>query len=114
MIEKDEIKKIEIKIDELSESIKILSEHQNSQYTDIMLKLKSFEKVESVRSEDELYEEAVEIIKEMRQVSTSLIQRMLGVGYSKAAKLIDLLEKRGAISPAQGNKPREVLIKEDD
>lgn len=111
MFGKEEIKKLQEKIDDLIENIKTLAERQNSQYTDIMMQLK---KVEDIRSEDELYEEALEAVKDMGKASTSFIQRVLGIGYSRALKLIDLLEQRGVIGPAQGSKPREVFIEKDE
>lgn len=62
---------------------------------------------------DELYEEArKEVIAPRGKASTSYIQRRLGIGYSHAAKLIDMLEKRGVIGPANGSKLREVIQKE--
>lgn len=59
--------------------------------------------------EDELYEDARAIVLEAGKASTSYIQRKLKVGYSRAARLIDLLEERGVVGPADGAKPREVL-----
>ena len=110
MFGKKEIKKLQEKVEELSERIQTLSERQNSQYTDIMMQLKN---VEDSRSEDELYDEAFDVIQDTKTASTSLIQRSLGIGYSRAAKLIDLLEKNGVVGPARGSKPREILIKEE-
>ncbi len=59
--------------------------------------------------DDELYEDARAIVIEAGKASTSYIQRKLKVGYSRAARLIDLLEERGVVGPADGAKPREVL-----
>jgi DNA segregation ATPase FtsK/SpoIIIE, S-DNA-T family len=61
--------------------------------------------------EDELYEEARECIIEAGKGSTSYLQRKLGLGYARAARLMDALEKRGVIGPSDGAKPREVLEK---
>ncbi len=60
--------------------------------------------------EDELYEEARMIIVEAGKASTSYLQRKLKVGYARAARLIDMLEDRGIVGPADGAKPRDVLI----
>jgi len=60
--------------------------------------------------DDELYGEAKEVVVGAGKASTSFLQRKLGVGYSRAAKLIDLLEEKGVIGPANGSKPREILI----
>jgi S-DNA-T family DNA segregation ATPase FtsK/SpoIIIE len=59
--------------------------------------------------EDDMYEPAREAVIAAGKASTSYIQRKLGVGYSRAAKLIDMLEERGVIGPGNGSKPREVL-----
>ncbi len=59
--------------------------------------------------DDELYGDAKAVVIEAGKASTSYIQRKLKVGYSRAARLIDLLEERGVVGPADGAKPREVL-----
>jgi len=61
--------------------------------------------------DDELYEKAKAEVISSRQASTSYLQRKLGVGYSRAAKLIDVMEEQGVIGPKNGSKAREVLIK---
>ena len=65
-------------------------------------------------SMDSLYDEVVEFIKLKQAASTSLLQRRFGIGYNRAARLIDTLEDRGIIGPANGAKPREVYLKQDD
>jgi S-DNA-T family DNA segregation ATPase FtsK/SpoIIIE len=64
---------------------------------------------DSLEDEDEMYEPAREAVMAAGKASTSYIQRKLGVGYSRAAKLMDLLEQKGVIGPANGSKPREVI-----
>jgi len=64
---------------------------------------------DSLDDEDEMYEPAREAVIAAGKASTSYIQRKLGVGYSRAAKLMDLLESHGVIGPANGSKPREVI-----
>ena len=59
--------------------------------------------------DDEMYEKARQIVMEAGKASTSYIQRKLRVGYARAARLMDVLEERGVIGPADGAKPREVL-----
>ncbi len=59
--------------------------------------------------DDELYEEAKAAVLASRKASTSYLQRVLRVGYARAARLIDLLEARGVIGPIDGAKPREIL-----
>lgn len=64
--------------------------------------------------EDDLYEDARATVMEAGKASTSYLQRKLGVGYARAAKLIDMLEERGVVGPGNGAKPREVLEKTMD
>ncbi len=59
---------------------------------------------------DSLYDEAVEEVVRAKKASASLLQRRLRVGYARAARLLDLLEENGVVSPQDGSKPRDVLI----
>lgn len=63
-------------------------------------------------AEDELYETAKQEVIKMKKASASLLQRRLRVGYARAARLLDVLEERGVIGPADGAKPREVFVTE--
>lgn len=64
--------------------------------------------------DDDLYEDARMTVIEAGKASTSYLQRKLGVGYARAAKLMDMLEERGVIGPGNGAKPREILEKPMD
>jgi len=70
----------------------------------------SFESKESGGS-DPLYEEARAVVVAAQKASTSYLQRRLSIGYSRAARIMDLLEEKGVIGPANGSKPREVFEK---
>jgi S-DNA-T family DNA segregation ATPase FtsK/SpoIIIE len=59
--------------------------------------------------DDDLYEDARLAVIEGGKASTSYLQRRLRVGYSRAARLIDMLEERGVIGPGEGSKPRQIL-----
>jgi len=59
--------------------------------------------------DDELYPQAKKTVIEAGKASTSYLQRKLGIGYARAAKLIDILEERGVVGPADGSKPRDVI-----
>ncbi len=59
---------------------------------------------------DELLTKAIDIIMELGQASTSMIQRKLSVGYARAGRIMDQMEERGIVGPSQGSKPREILI----
>ena len=60
--------------------------------------------------DDPMYDAAVRIVADTRRCSTSWIQRKLGVGYNRAAKIVEAMEKRGVVGPANGSKEREVLV----
>jgi DNA segregation ATPase FtsK/SpoIIIE, S-DNA-T family len=64
--------------------------------------------------EDPLLEEAIALVAQMGTASTSMLQRRLRLGYTRAGRLIDMLERRGIISGYEGSKPRQVLINEAD
>jgi S-DNA-T family DNA segregation ATPase FtsK/SpoIIIE len=64
--------------------------------------------------QDPLLEKAIEIVVQTQTASVSLLQRRLRVGYTRAGRLIDMLERRGIISGYEGSKPRRVLLDERD
>lgn len=65
-------------------------------------------------SKEPLYQEAKEFVISAQKASTSLLQRRFGIGYNKAAKIIDMLEENSIIGPNNGSKPREVYVKQLD
>lgn len=69
-----------------------------------------FEEYADSDDDDELYEEAVEVVKSAGKASASLLQRRLKVGYARAARLLDIMEAKGIIGPGDGAKPRDVYI----
>ncbi|MFZ2522745.1 MAG: DNA translocase FtsK [Minisyncoccia bacterium] len=112
----DEIKRIEEKVDDLFQK---LSEKQNAQFTELMTEIRKvgglIEQQEEYNSDDvsdDIYEEAKAVVIKERKASTSYLQRKLGVGYARAANLIDMLEENKVIGPGSGAKPREVLVNE--
>ncbi|HEV2820669.1 MAG TPA: DNA translocase FtsK, partial [Solirubrobacteraceae bacterium] len=64
--------------------------------------------------EDPLLADAIRLVAEMQTASTSMLQRRLRLGYTRAGRLIDMLERRGVISGYEGSKPRQVLVTESD
>ncbi|MGB3211604.1 MAG: DNA translocase FtsK 4TM domain-containing protein [Desulforhopalus sp.] len=60
---------------------------------------------------DERYDEAVALVSEAGQASISMVQRRLRVGYNRAARMIEMMEKEGVVGPADGAKPREVIVR---
>jgi S-DNA-T family DNA segregation ATPase FtsK/SpoIIIE len=60
--------------------------------------------------DDDLYEQAVDLVRRLNKASVSLLQRRLRIGYTRAARLIDVMEERGVVGPpVEGSKPRDVL-----
>ena len=69
---------------------------------------------ETLFKEDPLYEAAKRVVLEYKRASASLLQRRLKIGYARAARILDMLEEKGVVGPADGAKPREVYLKEDE
>lgn len=114
-MEKNDLKII---LEEIQDSIKLLSEKQNNQYTDLSLKLTNLNQLiesfgpdfSSMNDNDvEMYDLAKAAVIKSKKASTSWLQRKLGVGYSRAARLIDLLEDNEVISPVNEKGVRRVL-----
>ena len=81
-----------------------------AEYVEDMVPQVEDKQEETETFEDELYDQAVQIILEAKQASVSLLQRRMRVGYTRAARLIDTMEARGIVGPYEGSKPREVLM----
>lgn len=83
------------------------------QYTEEVTKMSPEKSSENLVSEslDPLFEEAVRLVVQYEKASSSLLQRKLSVGYTRAARILDQLEAAGIVGPPQDSKPREVLIK---
>jgi S-DNA-T family DNA segregation ATPase FtsK/SpoIIIE len=69
--------------------------------------------MERLRARDELYEQAIEVVVREGRGSTSLLQRALGIGYGRAARLIDFMAEDGIVGQYNGSQAREVLLKPD-
>jgi S-DNA-T family DNA segregation ATPase FtsK/SpoIIIE len=87
-------------------------------YSEEFLKPPPSEEEEEISQEptgekDDLYEEALRVVVEMGKASTSILQRRLRLGYGRAARLLDIMEKDGIIGPPDGSRPREVLKRPD-
>jgi S-DNA-T family DNA segregation ATPase FtsK/SpoIIIE len=83
-------------------------EQQKASYQEEMIPEDTSEVIQEV--DDELYDDAVQMITEMQSASVSMLQRRFRIGYTRAARLIDAMEDRGIIGPYEGSKPRTVLI----
>jgi len=74
------------------------------------LELSSAPAEEVTDEDEELVEKCLEIIRQEKRASTSLLQRRLRLGYTRAARIVDILEQRGILGPGEGAKPREILV----
>lgn len=68
---------------------------------------------DSTSSDDDMYNQALKVVMESRSASASMLQRRLRIGYNRAANLIEEMESKGIVGPAQGSKPRKVLAASD-
>jgi DNA segregation ATPase FtsK/SpoIIIE, S-DNA-T family len=93
---------------EVEDTVEFVIGQQKAQYQDEMITEDIPETTGAV--EDELYQEAVDLILEMQTASVSMLQRRFRIGYTRAARLIDEMEARGVVGPYEGSKPRVVLI----
>ncbi len=89
--------------------VKYVKSQQKAEYNEEMIPAAN-ENAGADEIQDELYPQAVQIVLEAKTASVSLIQRRLRVGYTRAARLIDMMEANGIVGPYEGSKPREVLI----
>ncbi|MRG85340.1 DNA translocase FtsK [Salinibacillus xinjiangensis] len=83
-------------------------EQQKAQYQEEMIPEDESEVVQEV--DDELYDDAVQLILSAQSASVSMLQRRFRIGYTRAARLIDAMEDRGVVGPYEGSKPRKVLV----
>ncbi|HEO8418953.1 FtsK/SpoIIIE family DNA translocase [Niallia sp. FSL W8-0635] len=94
--------------EEVEEVVDFVIGQQKAQYQEEMIPDEIVEVTGAV--EDDLYNDAVELIVEMQTASVSMLQRRFRIGYTRAARLIDEMEARGVVGPYEGSKPRNVLI----
>ncbi|WP_042356215.1 DNA translocase FtsK [Bacillus rubiinfantis] len=93
---------------EVEDVVEFVISQQKAQYQEEMIPDDIPEVTSSV--DDDLYDEAVELVVEMQTASVSMLQRRFRIGYTRAARLIDEMEARGVVGPYEGSKPRAVLI----
>ncbi len=102
----------------LKENVEMTDDDQLAENLGESLEKKQQENtIDSDEDDDVLYEDAKKLVVESGKASASLLQRRLRVGYARAARLLDILEMRGVVGPAEGAKPREIYetpIREDD
>ncbi len=106
-ISEEEVRKI-------TDFLKSQKEESEEEYNEEIIENKKssleFSTEEGGADEDLLYDDAVEVVKNAGKASASLLQRRLRVGYARAARLLDMMEDKGIVGPADGAKPREVYV----
>jgi S-DNA-T family DNA segregation ATPase FtsK/SpoIIIE len=83
------------------------------QYDDSVGKPERAAEAAEVLDRDDLFDEAVRFVVQSGQASTSMLQRRFRIGFSRAGRLVDLMERDGIVGPADGSKPREILVAPD-
>lgn len=96
---------------ELKELVRVIKSQAEPKYSEDLLAKQETKAQGGVEQEkDDLYREAVKIVVQTRQASVSMLQRKLRVGYTRAARMIDIMEAEGIVGPYNGAKPRDILV----
>ena len=102
---------------ETSRIVEFWKQQGSSTYDDAMIQeIEKDDESSGSDSEEELderYDEALALVTQTGQASISMVQRRLRVGYNRAARMIEMMEKEGVVGPADGAKPREVIVRND-
>jgi S-DNA-T family DNA segregation ATPase FtsK/SpoIIIE len=98
---------------EVEAVVNFVRTQEQANYQEEMVPMVEDQPEQQQEFEDELYDQAVQIVVEAKQASVSLLQRRMRVGYTRAARLIDSMEAKGIVGPYEGSKPREVLMSID-
>lgn len=88
--------------------------HSEEEPSELGLQKDMFSEFETDGNDDDMLEEAIEVVKQTQKASASFLQRRLRVGYARAARLLDLMEERGVVGPGEGAKPREVYVTREE
>jgi S-DNA-T family DNA segregation ATPase FtsK/SpoIIIE len=97
---------------EIQDIVKFLRKQGKPEYHMELLEMPASDKTDADEEEffDELYDKAVDLVLEHGQGSTSWVQRKLGIGYNRAARIMEHMEREGVVGPADGARPRKVLV----
>ncbi|MDP8257892.1 MAG: DNA translocase FtsK [Candidatus Aadella gelida] len=102
LVEDSEIKKV----------VKFIKNQTGSQYLSDIMEKQEYKTSGVAHEKDDMYHKAVDIVIGTQQASVSMVQRKLRVGYTRAARMIDMMEEEGIVGPHNGSKAREILIDE--
>ncbi|MFC1570811.1 DNA translocase FtsK, partial [Candidatus Omnitrophota bacterium] len=98
---------------EIKSMVKFIKEQAPPNYIEAAVEKQEKKTGVGVEQEkDDLYLEAVRIVIETKQASVSMVQRKLRVGYTRAARMIDIMEEEGIVGSYNGSKPREILVED--
>ncbi len=101
--------------DEIHRVVEFIKQQRQPVYDESILEYEEKKGAfQSHTKRDKLYEEAVNVVLQTGQASVSILQRRLGIGYTRAARLIDMMEEDGIVGPYQGSKPREILVDREE
>jgi S-DNA-T family DNA segregation ATPase FtsK/SpoIIIE len=97
---------------DINRIVRFLKEQAEPQYSAEALEAKEAGVIAEAQQDagDELFDKALEYVISTKYASASMLQRRMRIGYTRAARLIDMMEERGYIGPADGSKPREVYV----
>ncbi|RXT15176.1 DNA translocase FtsK [Ammoniphilus sp. CFH 90114] len=99
--------------EEVEAVVEYVKNQQSAKYHAEMIPAEPEQVTEAV-PEDDLYDEAVKLVIEAQTASASLLQRRFRIGYTRAARLVDMMEANKIVGPFEGSKPREVLVKKNE
>lgn len=100
--------------EEVHSVINFIKEQQSPTYDDTILTSQKASGEAGEGNKDELYDEAVRLVIETNQASVSILQRRMRLGYTRAARLIDMMEQNGLVGPYCGSKPRDILVDREE
>ncbi len=96
--------------EEINTAIAFIKKQANPEYNDGVLKPQVSTAGSGSDEKDDMYDEAVRVVIETNQASVTILQRRLRLGYSRAARLIDMMEQHGIVGPYAGSKARDILV----
>jgi DNA segregation ATPase FtsK/SpoIIIE, S-DNA-T family len=99
---------------EIRDVVKFIKEQAGSQYIEEVVQEQASTQAGVRQEKDDLYEEAVKVVLQTKQASVSMVQRRLRVGYTRAARMVDIMEADGIVGPYNGSKARVILIESID
>jgi S-DNA-T family DNA segregation ATPase FtsK/SpoIIIE len=99
-----------VKDAEIEKVLEFIKKQAQPVYDETILKIQDQAQIGGSLEKDELYDTAAKLVIETGQASVSIIQRRLRLGYTRAARLIDMMEQEGLVGPYVGSKPRDILV----